>query len=319
MPDAKQLRRQALELIEKGRAAFEKRSQRGDEVTVKAVNLKTGEVEVFKGKGRPASVDEYHLIFGRARDLLLRHGYERKLDPKVQEVFFDLIPPSKSFLDHQRTQLKALQSRNGKQRFEAAKFLGKEGCAEGNLIREEWMKRPELVEAITTALSRETDVKTQEWLIIALRSLFTRYFEDQRIFPAVFPFFRAGDRGVQRHAILACQHMKNREKWPVIAELMQTTLPQPTLQVLCGHISSPVAPVGQRRKLLRPLLDCWTPKLNGEAKAQLVSAIMHCVDEQSADEFCALRPTTKAFRNEVDEWLRLYCSREDREWYEAYL
>src|SRR6056297_2049658 len=106
-------------------------------------------------KLRFKDADSHRIVYSEARDLLLLHGYEKRLDESVQAVFKDLIPVPPVVEQLRRSTLQGLASRQKQTRLNAAIELREAGRAVVTVHNTEKFKHPMVVEALIKAIDKE--------------------------------------------------------------------------------------------------------------------------------------------------------------------
>ena len=281
MPDLRTLRNEAKRLIRQGEAAYKKHCEWGEYGTLTAVNRRTGEVTRTKFKRRPPQEDEYELVYQRARDLLLKHGYEKELNPKVQSLYFELIPDSQQFLEEKKATLQPLRSRSPDKRLKAASAIDNHARAAFRL--QQWLRHPHTTEAIIEANRRETTPRVIETLVRSMGAIYNAYFADLRLVPEVVAAFESDEKRVVDTAIVWSSGMNSPEAWSHILDLLSKRVPQARLRLLLVHASRAKG-VRIKRKLVPLLISHWGSKLNGETKANLAGTLLNLADERFVDE-----------------------------------
>ena len=279
-----QLRKKAKALIAQGAADYRRRV--GDPVdTAVMVDHKTGEtVETLSIRRRSVDHEEFHRTYGEARDLLLKHGYEKSQDAKVQALYAELIPDSDDLKAKKRGLLKDLRSRDESKRLAAAKDCSKAARGVGRIGWDEWPKNPCVIEAILRALTKEQSTKVAENLIIAVGGMYERYYADSRIPPILFNYFDSDEKQLQRVALNWTGRIRDRAKWPKIIDILESNPTTPILRAALSHVNSRT-PVGVKRKLCPILFETATRKLGDEAKADLYGTILEMVDERTLADY----------------------------------
>lgn len=288
--DIKQLRKKAEAMIERGAADYQRRV--GNPVdTAKAVNLKTGEVNVLSIRRRSVGHEEFARTYGDARDLLLKHGYEKTQDEQVQSLYNELIPDSKDLVAKTRGLLKDLRSRNEAKRLAAARECEKSARGIGKIGWDVWPKNPCVVEAIRKASEKEKSSKITQDLILALGGIYERYYADCRIPQALIGYFESDDRDIKVMAIYWTSSINDRTKWPKIVETLDSNPTIPMMRAALSHLSNSRSPVGVKRKLRPLLMELTERKMKPAAKEELYDAILAMVDER----------TVAAYKDSLDE------------------
>lgn len=289
-----QLRKQAKALIARGAADYQRRV--GDPVDrAVTVSHKTGEViESLSIRRRSVERERFHRTYGEARDLLLKHGYEKSQDAKVQALYAELIPDSDELKAKKRGLLKDLRSRDEAKRLAAAKECSKVARGIGNIGWDNWPKSPFVIESILTALSKEKSLDVAENLIIALGGMYERYYADCRIPPALFAYFESDERQLQQAALQWTCRIRDRAKWPQIIEILASNPTTPILRAALWHLHTCVpgklhsrTPVTVKRKLLPILLEIAGRKLGANVTSDLYEAILNNVDERTQADYRA--------------------------------
>ena len=274
MPDTRKLRSDAKKLIAQGVAEFE----------------------------RGGTKHEYWCKYGEARDLLLKHGYERAIDAKAQTLFAELIPDSKEFVAEKKTSLKQLRSKDDKIRLTAARRLCSEARATGNVYRESWLRHPETVATMLDALAKEQNPKIARELIIALGAVHQRYFEDRRIVPVLIQAWGSPDREVRRYAILWTTHVNHPDKWPKLIEILESTPSAPLLIAVLRNVTLKT-PVKFKRRLQPLLVELWRHNLRDQVREELLGAIANTVDKRTVESFKDQIRCEPGLKTELKAWV----------------
>ncbi|MCA9060212.1 MAG: hypothetical protein KDA85_17005, partial [Planctomycetaceae bacterium] len=252
MATVAQLRSQSKKLIQEGIKASSSRTSGKKAVTVRTVDRRTGATERQQATLTVTDLDTYRTIYEDARDLLLEHGYERELAPRIQALYRELIPDSPEFTRHQKSTLKQLASEKPTERLAAAKFVEKETRAEVNQNRSLWLRHPVTVEVLIDTLGNETDARIAGELISALAWIHSRYFADLRIFSALLPLLQAEESSILERTAFAMAEFSQREKWPALLSLLANNPKAGLLAAICRNVSEET-PVAWKRKL-QPVL-----------------------------------------------------------------
>ncbi len=279
-----QLRKKAKAMIAQGAADYKRRV--GDPVdTAVMVDHKTGEpVETLSIRRRSVDREEFHRTYGEARDFLLKYGYEKSPDAKVQALYAELIPDSNELKSKKRSILTDLRSRDEAKRLAAAKECSRAARGVGEIGWDNWPKNPVVIETILKALKKEKSSNVAQELIIALGGMYERYYADARIPPVLLAYLDSNDLRLKRAALVWTRHMRDRAKWPKIIEILDS---KPTTPILCSalyHLHSRT-PVDVKRAVCSILLKTTTRKLGDEAKANLYGTILDMVDERTLADY----------------------------------
>lgn len=282
--DIERLRKKAETMIERGAADYHRRA--GNPVdSAKALNLKTGEASVLSIRRRSVAHEEFARTYGGARDLLLKHGYEKTQDEQVQSLYSELIPDSKDLVAKKRGLLKDLRSRNEAKRLAAARECEKAARGIGKIGWDVWPKNPCVVEAILQALDKEKSSKVAQDLILALGQTYDRYYADSRIPQALIGCFESDDRDIKVTAIYWTSSINERTKWPKIVEILDSNPTIPMMRAALSHLNNSRSPVGVKRKLRPLLMELTERKMKDAAKEDLYDAILAMVDERTAADY----------------------------------
>ncbi|MCA9138694.1 MAG: HEAT repeat domain-containing protein [Planctomycetales bacterium] len=280
MTDLRKLRADVKRLIKIGEANYQKRCDQDPYGTLTAVNLRSGEVTQRRFKRPPADREQYAIIYHDARDLLLKHGYEKQLDPKVQKLYFELIPDSEQFLRERESTLKKLSSKDKKIRLEAAKYVDNKARAAFRM--EQWLRHPTTVETLINALQKEEDPGVCENLVRGLGGIYWSYFSDLRILPELERAWDSQHKRVVDAAIRWGAGINRPEFWTRVCDMLGNKLSQQRLQLLL-HAIKRDTPVKWKRRLQPLLISQWNAKLNRESKASLAATILNTADERTVD------------------------------------
>lgn len=304
MTNIRQLRSQATKLIKAGTEAYAERVSGKQKTTVTTKDHRTGKVTKRTVRRRSNDKWEHLTIYEEARDLLLKHGYEEELNPKVQALYQQLIPDSPEFLAEKKTSLKRIRSRQLAQRLQAAKHIDHESRMEVNRTRALWLRHPETVETLIAARQEETDARVACYIIRALGWIYTRYFKDLRVPLELFALYDSPERSIRDGAVAATSFFKHREKWPRLLELLQDSPRKALLLSICHHVRDET-PVAFKRKLQPLLIENWKRNL---VQYDLLDAMVKTVDKRTVDVFKELiadnKPLTKALTSFADGAIR---------------
>ncbi|MCC9600313.1 hypothetical protein LOC67_07045 [Stieleria sp. JC731] len=279
-----QLRKKATTLITQGAADYQRRTGHPVDTAV-SINHKTGEVaETLSVRRRSVDHEEFDRTYGKAQDLLLKHGYEKSQDAEVQSLYAELIPDSDDLKAQKRGPLKDLRSRDEPKRLAAAKECSKAARGIGISDWNPWPKNPIVTEAIIKALAKEKSTKVAELLIIALASIHKRYYADSRIPPILIAYLDSDDGRLQQTALNWTNSLQDRTKWPKILEMLDTNPSMPILVSALQHLYLGT-PVGIKRAACPILMRTAKRKLSDEAKLVLHGAILDMVDERTLAEY----------------------------------
>lgn len=312
-----ELRRRAVALIKQGEEAYQRRV--GNPVTtVRMKNLKTGETQQFTSKRRSVAREEFRTCYGDARDLLLKHGYERALDAKVQMLYHELIPDSNDLKEAKRTTLKDLRSRDEAKRLAAAKEVCKAARGVGVNGWDEWPKNPCVVEALIEALAKEKSSAIAAELLISLGGIYERYYADLRIEPVLLDYYQSEDTRLQRTAILWSRHIENREKWAPLLEVLSAQPATAVLEVALRHIGEDL-PVTIKRKLQPLLVQASKRKLRDPLRQSVYDKLLDTVEERTVANLKPLLTDEKQLKTALRKRAAKHYDREYQKFLDATL
>jgi len=221
---------------------------------------------------------KYYYCYGDARDLLLKHAYEDDLNETLQQAYFDLIPPSLSFLREQETSFKTLFDPDPKIRIETAKYLCRQPLKEYAHSNQNWLKHPKVTEVLIKALD-DSEPKVVRDIFIALAGNYKRYFEDCRIYPAIHRFYtNTENKELQISFYYWIKFFGNDERWEYIIPTLRQKQNQKLLHALLSNIS------GEKNdevniKLQPILLDLLKQKLSKENESSVYYAILSTLED----------------------------------------
>lgn len=221
---------------------------------------------------------KYYYCYGAARDLLLKHAYEDGLNETLQQAYFDLIPPSLSFLREQETSFKTLFDGDPQVRIETAKYLCRQPLKEYAHSRRNWLQHPKVTEILIKALD-DSEPKVVRDIFIALAGNYKRYFKDCRIYPAIRRFYTdTKNKELQIYFYYWIEFFDNNdERWDYIIPMLQQKQNQKLLHALLSNIN------GEKddeinRKLQPILLDLLKQKLTKENESSVYYAILSTLE-----------------------------------------
>lgn len=306
------IRLRAERMIAKGIRELSKlREEEGQTIRATGVNRRTGETRVATRKLRFKDADSHRIVYSDARDLLLMHGYERRLDESVQAVFKDLIPVPPAVDQLRRSTLRDLASRQQQTRLNAASELRNAGRAVVTVHNTEKLKHPMVVEALIKAIDKEQVPEVLTELLLAVSLVYDRFIADQRIYPAIHPHLTSENEDVRCIAVSATRKCPNREKWNHIIDMLRVKQSKRMFETLLAQVL-PSTPVSIKRKLQPVLVECWERKLSDPMRQELHLAIMHTLDERTIESFVEICPKSHSFKTACKRHIKTNCVREEQ-------
>ena len=312
-----QLRSDANRLMKKGTAELQEQRTKpaASTRTVKKVDARTGRVvrssRVTVRESRFHDDRDYIVVYGKARDLLLKHAFEQQLNPRTEKLYFEMIPDSAAFKKFEQICLAPLASTKRGPRMDAAKRLSSEARSGSHVftpLKGLVLRHPTTVASMLRALEDESDPKVKRDLIIALGSTYDRYLKDQRIFPVLFDFFDSDNKELRLHAIIWTSGFPDREKWPKILEILQAKSTAPVIDAALRHVRSddspPKVPRPIKRKLQPVLLDLNARKGISKLNDNLFRAILRTLEPATVDDFNELVKHDRQFLRSFQQWSR---------------
>lgn len=163
----------------------------------------------------------------KARELLASAAFTKSLDPKAQQAFQDLFPPSEALQSELSDLLPKLGSKDPKSRRTAAQRVRREAMKEFTIKRKAWMADPRLTDALMRSLEAENDPAVQEEIAGALAHTIIRYFPDLRAFPLLETLLSNRKKKTREYAVLGLGWLEDDRRWPLLAPLLK----DPALEV----------------------------------------------------------------------------------------
>jgi hypothetical protein len=300
-------------MIAKGIRELNKLSTEGGR-TIRAtgVNRRTGENRTATRKLRFKDADSHRVVYSDARDLLLLHGYEKRLDEGLQAVFKDLIPVPPAVEQLRRSTLRNLASRQGQKRLKAAIELREEGRAVVTVHNTEKLKHPIVVEALIKAIDKEEVPEVLTELLFAVSLVHDRFLADQRIYPSIHPHLTSENEDVRCAAVSATRHCPNREKWTPIIDMLRVKQRKRMFEILLAQVL-PSTPVSIKRKLQPVLVECWERNMSDPMRRKLHLAIMDTLDQRTIESFVDICPKSHSFKTACKRHIKMHCVGEEQE------
>ena len=123
-----------------------------------------------------------------------------------------------------------LQSADLAQRRSAAKALFKQARLEHTGARRDALGRPEVVDALRMALE-ESDPTVLEQATGALGMIFTRYYRDERAYPALVRLTKSPRKLTRLWAATAVARLDRPDRWAILKPLLADKNPEVKQQV----------------------------------------------------------------------------------------
>jgi len=162
-----------------------------------------------------------------ARALLASASFTENLDPKAQQAFQEMFPPSDALEAELTDLLPKLGSKDSKSRRAAAHRVRREAMKEFTLKRKAWMADPRLTDALMRSLEAESDPAVQEEITGALAHTIIRYFPDLRAFPLLENLLSNRKKKTREYAVLGLGWLHADRRWALLAPLLK----DPALEV----------------------------------------------------------------------------------------
>jgi len=198
----------------------------------------------------------------KARKLLLKEGFIRRLDPSIQEAYEQLVPPGGALREQLEGSLAFLKDSDPNVRYKAASRLCKEALKEWSFHREAWLADPRTTSPLIQTLSDE-DPKVAEKAAAALAAIMRSYFPDLRAFEPLVRLLRSRRKNTRLYAVLGIGSVNYKQRWDILLEMLNDT----TTEVRRGAC----------RSLIDSLDDC---KIATTTKSKLIARLQTLLSDK---------------------------------------
>jgi hypothetical protein len=171
-----------------------------------------------------------------ARELLLRKGFIKALQPEIQAAFMSLIPPSPTLRKMLDGPYRDLQSETAATRLRGLIHIAREIASDSPLDGVRWMRHPRASQPLIERLS-DTDQEVAAQALLVLTRLVWRYFPDQRARAALLPLLSSPDQERRLSAIGALAWLRSEESVEPLAPLLAEGTDQDRLAVAASLAS----------------------------------------------------------------------------------
>jgi len=222
---------------------------------------------------------EYYVVYQQAIEVLLREGFIARSEPKLQAVFYRLIPTPREYLDEAEC-FQDLLSADTAHRIKAAAKFDKLARAEWSIYRKFLFQYPKTFDHLLPSV-RDPEPRVVEHAVRALGCGFSRYLPDPRVVNAVLPIIRESKGRPLLSAVSSTKHIIDPRKYEPLLRLLASKPNQALLTALCRHFTTetPVEYLTQAHSLLVAVLR---RKINRAARNEILATLVQSVTVDTA-------------------------------------
>lgn len=217
-----------------------------------------------------------------AREMLLREGYFKQLDPVVQQALLSWFPQPVAFNQEVQTATEDLFSSDVLLRRKASKYIAlralrgmPDSLIGVSVIIESWIRDPRTVDIFLKALG-DSDAKVVADITIALGMFCLRYdYPDIRIYNHVENLFDHPSSEVKINAVTAIKYFPYSEKWDYIHTLLEKK-PSIRTKLIIGQTLIEYGETmnkTRKNKFLNKIVELYKKEKNNEVKSRFMNAL----------------------------------------------
>jgi hypothetical protein len=216
-----------------------------------------------------------------AKIFLLKEGFEKKLDERIQRAYYKIISESKQLIKEKDSSLKDLFSKDDIIRIKAAKYIFNKARKEFSWEIGEWLGDPRTIDILFLALEDPNEKVVAEitgalWMI----SNKGRYFTDLRIYPKLIELLNYSSIDVVFYAALGLCNFSIDSKWHSLMDKLEITKNLKLTQAILKniYIKSSIGVWGEITKemevyIRRRLILIYDKKEKEEIKVEISKAL----------------------------------------------
>lgn len=246
------------------------------------------------------------------RELLLRHGYVEELNPRVQELFLERVPPPDPPKAALTGFLRDVQTA-GKRQLKAAQALSRAARGDWTEKAGTWLTDPRTVDALLQGYA-VADPKSAVEIVGALGAASERYeVNDLRILNALADSFDGAPDSVKLAIAQAVAHFGTKRSWEIVEQALDCKPPKSahwTVGLAVARFGEDL-PTKARPRFVTRLLDACATQRNADALEAMIEALGEIGDGDTIEPLKELRKSVASdvLRDTIDEAIDLCAER----------
>lgn len=174
--------------------------------------------------------------FLKTKDILINKGFLEKEDTEIQNLFYEMFPPSEELLFEMENSLKNIFSEDVDTRIKTSNYILNQASGVTSSKTQSWLKDPRSIEIIRKALD-DANEKVVINIVIMFGELSHRYnYGDLKTFTKLVNMFNLSVGKLKYELALSICQFPYQEKWQYVYDTFKNTTKTKEKEVLARVI-----------------------------------------------------------------------------------